>query len=1157
MTAPNPPVVPDSLAALARLIVRGLSPLSLSLEAKDPEILGFVEQLGWILPQVPAGLRALQQAATATAGDVTALELALLAQDEDDSGDGGDEVLAAAALLLVDLATLLVAIRQLPGQLRTQLPADFVTRTGIADKFEQRLFDFAVATAVRDNAPLAYQILLALGVLSAEEQPEDTTVNQPPYVLYGTRPDRLGQVLSDPKGLLADVYGWGTPAINPDRLYAALAGITPFFLAPAEVQYPDEKLLAAVASGVPISEDEGPGAQLLIPLIDNGDVALDVALYPVPTATPGQPQPLALTLAATGDISVALPLDGGFSLEIAAGVGLEGGFALIVHPDAAPETVADLDSGGAPVRATGAVGLRLVNARDDGTATRLFTLPGGTFLEAAQLHVGGGAELSTDGAANAFFEAGLQKGKLVLGTGDTDGFLARFLPADGLTADVDLTVQWSSAHGVRLSGSGGLAITLPVQRQLGPFRLDSVTIEVAAANTGVNVAASAAGGFTLGPVTATVSGLGATATLKLAPGNLGPVDLGFAVKPPTGAGLSIEAGSVTGAGFLTFDPAHASYAGGLHLQLEKLVLDAIGLITTRLPDGSRDFSLLVLVQASGFTPVPLGFGISLTGVGGLLGINRSVALDALRDGVRSHALDSIMFLRDDPVPREAQIISTLATVFPPARDRFVIGPMVQLAWGTGGLVTAELAVVLELGTPLRLAVLGRLRAQLPDPDHAIVKLQLDTVGTVDFGRREASVDATLFDSFVGPFAISGDMALRASWGDRADFALSLGGFHPAYTPPANFPALKRLTLSLASGDNPRLRAEAYLAITANTIQVGAHLEMRISAHGFAVEGGLGFDALIYLDPFGFAADIGAHLALKRGSHTLMGIDLNVHLTGPNPWHVHGKVSFRILFFKVSFSVDASFGDSTDLPAAQAVAVWPLLREALQSAANWTAELPPDAGMLAVLRPPPADDGTALVHPFGAVRVRQRVVPLDRDIAHFGAAPPADFNRFSIASVDGAQLAGGVTDNFAPAQFLDLSDAQKLSAPGFEQMPAGARLTAPVGAQATGPAADCPLAFETITIGGPATGALFVPDTGALAQQARVGAAAGAATRTTGRLAYAGMAPPPRVTAPVFRVGTVTGLSPAAAATDGTYSDAAAAARGRRDLQVVRQEELVP
>src|SRR5205814_1647943 len=117
------------------------------------------------------------------------------------------------------------------------------------------------------------------------------------------------------------------------------------------------------------------------------------------------------------------------------------------------------------------------------------------------------------------------------------------------------------------------------------------------------------------------------------------------------------------------------------------------------------------------------------------------------------------------------------------QGQYVFGPMAMLGWGTPTLITIELALILELPSPVRLIILARLHAALPNADFAIVSINLDAVGVVDFDRSELSVDATLYDSRVGPFAITGDMAARLNWGDQPDFAMSLGGFHPSFTPP--------------------------------------------------------------------------------------------------------------------------------------------------------------------------------------------------------------------------------------------------------------------------------------------------------------------------------------------------------------------------------------
>lgn len=62
-----------------------------------------------------------------------------------------------------------------------------------------------------------------------------------------------------------------------------------------------------------------------------------------------------------------------------------------------------------------------------------------------------------------------------------------------------------------------------------------------------------------------------------------------------------------------------------------------------------------------------------------------------------------------------------------------------------------------------------------------------------------------------------------------------------------------------------------------------------------------------------------------------------------------------------------------------------------------------------------------------------------DISRFGQAPPAGPRRFTITNVNlGGQEQTGtaVKDFFAPAQFIELTDDQKLSRPSFEAMDAG-------------------------------------------------------------------------------------------------------------------------
>jgi hypothetical protein len=432
----------------------------------------------------------------------------------------------------------------------------------------------------------------------------------------------------------------------------------------------------------------------------------------------------------------------------------------------------------------------------------------------------------------------------------------------------------------------------------------------------------------------------------------------------------------------------------------------------------------------------------LVGVGGLLGINRTVAIEALRAGLKTNALGAVLS-PPDPKASPGQVVASLAGLFPPAAGRHVFAPTARIVWGTPTLITIELALVLEVPAPVRLAVLGRIRALLPDPDEPIVRLQVDMLGVIDFDRGTAAVDATLVDSRIAQFALTGDLAMRMSWGEDPSFLLAVGGFHPRFTAPAGFPALQRVAVALASGDNPKLRLEAYLALTSNTVQFGSRVDLGARAGSFSIAGFLSFDALVTLSPLAFIVDISAKLAVKAGGHTILSVSLDLTLSGPQPWHARGRASFSILFFDVSFGFDVSIGDDTPAALPAAVDVAPLLLAAFADLRSWQAQLPAGTGAIVTLRE--IDAGTdILAHPLATLQVRQRIAPLERTLDRFGSSVPSGAKRFRIsqATIGGVRSAvTGLQDRFAPAQFTAMSDDAKLSAPSFQDMLSGATIGA--------------------------------------------------------------------------------------------------------------------
>jgi hypothetical protein len=119
-----------------------------------------------------------------------------------------------------------------------------------------------------------------------------------------------------------------------------------------------------------------------------------------------------------------------------------------------------------------------------------------------------------------------------------------------------------------------------------------------------------------------------------------------------------------------------------------------------------------------------------------------------------------------------------------------------------------------------------------------------------------------------------------------------------------------------------------------------------------------------------------------------------------------------------------------------------LQEALRQPANWQVALP--GARLVTLRESAAPD-TVTLHPLSTLGVRQNVVPLDLRLTRFGNTRPSQAQAFRIqqAAVGGQSVtlhSEPLRDFFAPAQFRDMSDDEKLAAPAFEELAAGVQFS---------------------------------------------------------------------------------------------------------------------
>ncbi|HST39603.1 MAG TPA: DUF6603 domain-containing protein [Conexibacter sp.] len=1002
----------------------------------------FFADLGWEVRASPGAMGAIRTAFAIG----PAFDAALAVAQQLEAGGSTPSPALANSLreALVGLIDAFKALSQAPptGGLPAPLnSAAFWQEIGVA------LADSLLLKHVQRAQPIAFALLRMSGLA-------EITVETPrgagrmPYERWNIRWDRLPRVIGEPDRLIREVWGWGGPAFNHALLDEILGQTLRSLRIPARSTPPTAPQRARWYA------DDNPALRevqtLAVPLIAQSSVdrsvyaELGLALTPIPPR--GQPRAapagFALMPLASGrltggsgdsDALVRLLVRGGFDLD--AVLGAE------IRPSGV-ELFADV--GRASLDAEVRVAAR---------PSRPFILvgdPGGFRLEAggAEIGVGVRGQLA-DPELTVRLGTGTPEGgqtpklAIVIQTSAADGFLGKLIGTTPLRFELGGAVVWSSRSGLHFEGSGGFEWTIPLNLNLGPAEISTLTLALGAGSGGVEIGAGVTGRAMLGPLTAVVEQFGLAVTLRFgdARGDLGPLNVALGFKPPKGIGLAVDAGVVKGGGYLFFDHDRGEYAGALELTFASfLSLKAIGLLNTRMPDGSRGFSLLIIITAEFGSGIQLGFGFTLIGVGGLLGLNRTMRLQPLMEGVRTGAINSVMFPRD-VIANAPKIISDLRTLFPPENGKFLIGPMAKLGWGTPTLVSLALGIIIEI--PGNLAIIGVLRIALPADQVAVVVIQVNFAGAIEFDKKRVYFFASLFDSRVLFLTIEGEIAVVAQFGDDATFVLSVGGFHPRFDPPPlPVPVPRRIAVNIINTAVARVRVEGYFAVTSNTVQFGARAELFFGFSALNVQGSIGFDALFQFSPFHFVIEVSASFSVKVFGIGLFSISVRMSLEGPTPWRARGTGSISILFFDIDVDFDVTWGEARDTQL-EPVDVLPLLAAELQKAEGWKALPPAPSNLLVSLRrldPDRAVDDLLVLHPLGALQVTQRAVPLDLTIDKVGNRRAADAKRFSVAAGRGLAKRADVSEQFAPAQYRDMADAEKLGKPAFEREHGGIELT---------------------------------------------------------------------------------------------------------------------
>ena len=623
-----------------------------------------------------------------------------------------------------------------------------------------------------------------------------------------------------------------------------------------------------------------------------------------------------------------------------------------------------------------------------------------------------------------------------------NSFFKMFLKDDP-TMKISTSLLYDMQNGLKIDGGAKFHLDFDISKlEIGPVKFDSLSVDLgnlsgSFGDLGMTLGSTFALDFSC--LTMSFENLGISFDINfLKPdGSLGDYDFSGSFKFPDGIGISIETPVVKGAGLISYDKSEGTLFSALSLEvLKKFTVGCIVDADLGVKDG-HCFSLVALISTSFSPGIPLGMGFSLNGVGGCLGLNRKYDADAVSGGVRSGVFGSVFFV-DNVMNHLTEMKTAVKQFFPEKKKQFFLGVLCKICFEP--VVTCEFGLLIQAPNPMSIGIVGALKVRVGDTN--LIKINVYFFGEIDFDKG-LRFDASIVDSEIVGLKLEGDMAFRLFWGGPyKGFGLSIGGFHPAYKPEEGLkfaPNMRRLSLSL-NYDIVKIKLETYLAVTSNSFQIGAHLDLQVGWKKFGLIGYAGFDALFVFKPFRFSFSLEVGVAVMVGKAKLFSVDLALSVEGPAKWRVKGKAYFTVLFIPVKCDFSLAWGDSPKEERRATIAVWNdiLLPELLRDN-NWitsSTEQNNDGKK--------KDENAVLtLQPNDTFSFNQSAVPFDYPMDLCNDALPEDYTSFRLKKVsiiaDDEEFSletSCLNNDFAPSLYKELSNEERLSNPSYESVTSG-------------------------------------------------------------------------------------------------------------------------
>ena len=635
-----------------------------------------------------------------------------------------------------------------------------------------------------------------------------------------------------------------------------------------------------------------------------------------------------------------------------------------------------------------------------------------------------------------------------------DGLLSQLLPSDGISLPLDAAVTWSPYGGWKFVGIGELArgvavppatgqsaptpsqaateVVTTLNQKLGPITLHERRMEVTTTaipvlltdeNVGVRVTVTVSGTLSLNIKVArlTFTGIGLVWRIPIGD-DAEAVDNPIDFKMPDGVAVAVNAPSISGGGFLQRIEApdgRVTWRGGLALRFaDSFELAAFGVIEL---GGNRPYTLLLFVTVRFTPPYPLAFGLKLSTVGGLLALNRTMDVDALRDavlGATPGALDAALFAQR-PEEQLPVLLPTIDRFFPAAPGHQVAGLLVEIEWRaeTGTLFGHFRGVLLAELENYQFALYGTAQLGVPTltQDH-ILRVRAGLEAVYDYRNKFVRVSLALTEALLFKrVRLTGGAALLIRWGEHDEFVFTLGGFHPSFRPfiPAGLREPARLGATWRPNEFVDLNLQSYFAITSTSYQYGwsAHVEIGASWGGLRADADFNFLVMWKPRPL-FELDLQFRVTARLFGCDLFSAGLRGSMSGPDPWVIEGTIYWEVCGVDMSKDFGPyQWGDDLGQigqPQEQARRV---IGDGVADPASWSVRR--QAGSAVRLRP----GATDALDPRDQIDVRQTQLPLGIALEVYDANSLSDAGAWRLVGTGGVAKMSDLTDVFPTRRYL--------------------------------------------------------------------------------------------------------------------------------------------